>query len=1123
MKNFTSLPKARIFYALFLGYFFLSVTLFSPRLFAQNGSPCYKPIIGPGTSATAVGAGVTIGFSTGNGITNLTNGNTGDFAEINNLAALVAAQGVGVANANVTYPAGWHAGFVVETGDNGLLNADVLGGIQLQTYNNGALVETSNLITGLGVTLISSGSPDKIYLNFKTTAVFDEVRILKNNVANAAVGSSTLKIFYATAFDPECGTLDNNGICYDQIAGNQTIVNFNAGLLNTLATLANPENITDGNKETFASLVLPAGANLLSTTPYVGVKSLQTIYPAGNRAGFIVQRNDGLLSADLINVLSIRTYLHGELQDSQPATTNGLLSANVLAGANPLQELSIITTKPFNEVRLVATGVLAASLGTLRIYYAFESPASCTDCKRALRSNAAQPYTGEVVDRDRNPGLGVYNTTSVYGLTLGTLINQGNLVNSDTTDFARFSALLGALSGGVRMTVKRTGTGTANDYPAGTVAGFAVKSGSGILAAGLLQGITIRLYKDDAEAAVQTITGASLVNLGLLSTGDVNFVGGKSTVAFDEMEIDFDLGAISLGLPITFDVYYAYVQLDTDNDGIPDCIDYCAGDDAIDSDGDGTPDACDACNTANQKSATIDTDGDGLFNNCDPDSDNDGIPDAIEDTDTDGDPNNNDADGDGIPNYLDLDSDNDGLLDLYEAGFTKVQTDANDSNSNGVLEGQNPISTNTPKDTDGDGIPDYLDLDSDNDSIFDLYEGGVTDYVDANNDGVVDGPDADNDGIQDSVDSADSTFGSPETEPAKDQDVDGVPDFRDLDSDNDGINDIIEGGKTGLIDANNDGIVDGPDADGDGIRDSADSDDVIFGSPGGTPPVDTDGDGVPDNQDLDSDNDSISDLVESGQTGYSDTDDDGVVDAGADTDGDGIQDSVDGNTGAFGDAGSPAPKNTDSANDNIPDYRDPDSDNDGTNDIDENGRGDLDDDNDGKIDNPEDPDGDGIANNDGLDFKPEDFGGLGNGAPDLQPVINSNGSTFNVAVEKDVVIAILNKGATVTKNPLVFEIQKLAPVYTITINASATTTTLAGATPNNTEWDIVDLGNRYQFTLKDGFSILPNGNKQVVIKVTANTFKGGSATVAAQITEATGGGETPTTNNIANYTISINQ
>lgn len=52
------------------------------------------------------------------------------------------------------------------------------------------------------------------------------------------------------------------------------------------------------------------------------------------------------------------------------------------------------------------------------------------------------------------------------------------------------------------------------------------------------------------------------------------------------------------------------------------------------------------------------------------DSDHDGIPDAQEDANSDGDhdPSTSptDTDHDGIPNYLDIDSDNDGILDAIE-------------------------------------------------------------------------------------------------------------------------------------------------------------------------------------------------------------------------------------------------------------------------------------------------------------------------------------------------------------------------------------------------------------------------------------------------------------------------
>ncbi|MFN7116869.1 MAG: Ig-like domain-containing protein [Saprospiraceae bacterium] len=49
----------------------------------------------------------------------------------------------------------------------------------------------------------------------------------------------------------------------------------------------------------------------------------------------------------------------------------------------------------------------------------------------------------------------------------------------------------------------------------------------------------------------------------------------------------------------TYRVYYGFVRADDDNDGFPNCVDKCNGNDNLDADGDGTPDACDPVCTVN--------------------------------------------------------------------------------------------------------------------------------------------------------------------------------------------------------------------------------------------------------------------------------------------------------------------------------------------------------------------------------------------------------------------------------------------------------------------------------------------------------------------------------------------
>jgi gliding motility-associated-like protein len=244
------------------------------------------------------------------------------------------------------------------------------------------------------------------------------------------------------------------------------------------------------------------------------------------------------------------------------------------------------------------------------------------------------------------------------------------------------------------------------------------------------------------------------------------------------------------------------------------------------------------------------------------DSDNDKIPDYIE--------KNKDSDLDGILDYLDLDSDNDGLIDSAENR-----------------------SLVTLQDTDNDLIPDYLDLDSDNDGINDVIELNVTDL--------------DSNGMKDDLNLIITV--------AIDTDLDGVSDYRDLDSDDDGLKDLYESLKN-YIDANNDGIVDGVDSDLDGIVDNADKF-VGFGDKQDIYPVDTDKDLIHDWRDIDSDGDKIPDKVET----FADFDSDGTPNyRDLDSDGDSIKDSIE--AGSNGNI----PVDTDGNND--PDYLDLDSDDD---------------------------------------------------------------------------------------------------------------------------------------------------------------------------------------------------
>jgi hypothetical protein len=106
-------------------------------------------------------------------------------------------------------------------------------------------------------------------------------------------------------------------------------------------------------------------------------------------------------------------------------------------------------------------------------------------------------------------------------------------------------------------------------------------------------------------------------------------------------------------------------------------------------------------------------------------------------------------DNDGIASSLDIDSDNDGIYDVVEAGFKAYDTNGDgilNSNDNGYLDTNNngmhdSLENLTPKDTNGNGVLDAYELDADGDTCLDVYEAGFTD---TDNDGDLDGTGIDN-------------------------------------------------------------------------------------------------------------------------------------------------------------------------------------------------------------------------------------------------------------------------------------------------------------------------------------------------------------------------------------------
>jgi outer membrane protein OmpA-like peptidoglycan-associated protein len=795
------------------------------------------------------------------------------------------------------------------------------------------------------------------------------------------------------------------------------------GAGNSTADATSNELIVDTVAATTTSTIAASPTSITADGSATSVITVQLKFANGTNLGsggdaVILSTSLGTLSAlGVANDVGDGTYTVTLTSATTmgTATITGTLNGTAMTNSATVTFTAGVATTANSSITASPTSITAdgSSTSVITVQLKDSNDNNLSSGSGTVVLNTSAGSLGAVTDNSN----GTYTATLTSASTAGTATITATLNAAAITDTAT-----------VTFTASVSASSTTSSITASVISISADGSSTSIITVQLKDASGNNLSSGGDSVALSTNAG-SLAAVSDVGDGTYTAILTSSTTA----SVATITGTInSSAMADTATVTFTS-SLDSDGDGIADIVD-------LDDDNDGIPDSLEG-------NGLVDTDGDGIVDSLDLDSDNDGLFDLVEsgvsnpaalDTDNDGriDTSNSvgtngladtvetftdsgilnynsgaviDTDGDGVSDFRDLDSDNDGIPDVTESG-------GSDPDGDGILGSGTPtVDSNglatgsglTPIDSDGDGIGDQLELDSDNDGINDLLEAGGND---ADNDGLVDGfsdnngdgfddgitstslpltdsdgdstpdyqdnDDTDNDGIPDSIDLDDDNDGIPDSlegDGQVDTDGDGIVDSRDLDSDNDGVPDLIESGVAGFatLDTNNDGRIDNSNSFGanglaDDIETSTDSGTINYNN-GAV--IDTDADGVADFRDLDSDGDGLYDLVEAGGT---DTDNNGRVDGFTDANNDGFDDTI---------AGRPLSM-PDTDGDGIADRLDLDSDNDGIMDVVESGGSDPDGDglvgstpqtvdsngvsNEGAL-VPRDTDGDGVYNQHDLD------------------------------------------------------------------------------------------------------------------------------------------------------------
>lgn len=208
------------------------------------------------------------------------------------------------------------------------------------------------------------------------------------------------------------------------------------------------------------------------------------------------------------------------MKEGQNASTLSLRLIQLPGQAEAVSYLTVSSTKDFDEIGLVNTGVNLTAIGTLKIRYAFVGDMT----EKTLTTN------------NTIPGL------SAGGSTVGAT-NTRNIINSDLTDFS----VVGSPLGSTYVELSWTG-----DYPAGTEVGFKYKD-LAILNISLLATTTLTLTDSKGVSSTTTFDPAVL-GLGVLTQGVVK-ISTIAPQAFNKVKLTF----ASVLSTSTKSVYYGYI------------------------------------------------------------------------------------------------------------------------------------------------------------------------------------------------------------------------------------------------------------------------------------------------------------------------------------------------------------------------------------------------------------------------------------------------------------------------------------------------------------------------------------------------------------------------------------
>lgn len=313
--------------------------------------------------------------------------------------------------------------------------------------------------------------------------------------------------------------------------------------------------IVDEDDNNYVKFTKDLSVSLGNNIGIVGVKSSQVLNTEHKnmRVGFVIDRGNTILSANVLNFLRIRLLKNGQDVGSGVGKDNSGVSVSLLGTSTTGKaRLSINTDEEFDAIELYFSGLLSLAAGdVLKVYYAFYEDAS-VDCG-APGEECMQLIT--------NANYGATAEVTSSGLKLISVFdNFGNILDGDMESYA--TIFQGVSVSGTTLSVKF------DEIKGGQEIGLILSGIPGLID---LSGINVEIIKAlyQGEPIAET-TGGSGLGLKVAGNGDKTYLSITPPASKTIDEIQYALGGLDVLKNIK--IHGVYLRPDYDRDGVMDCV-----------------------------------------------------------------------------------------------------------------------------------------------------------------------------------------------------------------------------------------------------------------------------------------------------------------------------------------------------------------------------------------------------------------------------------------------------------------------------------------------------------------------------------------------------------------------